>query len=67
MTSLTFELSRDPAHEKHGMVIKVTGTKPRELAIPTHIALAVRGTEFWNAVSSAYGEFAASMARYSVR
>ena len=48
------------------MIIKVTGTKPRKLASPTHIALAVRGTGFWNAVSSAYGEFATSMARYSV-
>ena len=47
------------------MIIKVTGKKPRELTSPTHIALAVRGTGFWNAVSSAYGEFAASMARYS--
>ncbi len=46
------------------MVIKVTGTKPRELASPAHIALAVRGTEFWDAVSSAYGKFMASMARY---
>ena len=48
------------------MVIKVTGMKPRELESPTHIALAVRGTGFWNAVSSAYGEFAASMAKYVI-
>ena len=48
------------------MVVKVTGTKPRELESPTHIALAVRGTGFWNAVSSAYGEFVASMAKYVI-
>lgn len=65
MTSLTFELSDDPAHEQHGMIIKVRGKKPSSLLSPTHIALDVRGDGFWSTVGSVYGEFAASMARYT--
>lgn len=64
VTSLTFELSSDPAHENHGMLITVRGKKPSSLTRPEHIALDVRGDSFWKAVSSSYGDFAASMAKY---
>ena len=63
VTSLSFKLSSDPSHEKHGMIIEVEGRKPRSLERPVHIAMDVTGASFWGAVSSAYGDFAASMAR----
>ncbi len=56
--------STDPAHEGHGMVINIKGTKPHTLTTPPYIALDVAAeSHFWEAVGRAYPSFTVSMAR----
>lgn len=63
VSDITFTLSQDPTHENHGIVIKVKGTKARQIEKPLHLALTVDGTSFWHTASNVFGEFAVSLAR----
>ena len=64
INTFSAELSRDPAHDNHGMIINLKGTKPSDLAVPVHVAFTVEGDGFWNVVNASFGQLAVEKARY---
>jgi len=64
VTDIKFSLSQDPAHDSHGLVVKVKGQKPGPLDTPVHLALSVEGGGFWRSAASVFGEFPVGFARY---
>ncbi len=66
VSDIKFSLSRDPAHENHGLVIEVKGYKPSALSEPVHLSLNVEGGGFWGVASRAFGEFPVNLARYVI-
>lgn len=60
---MTCTLSTNPAHESHGMFIKVKGTKPKDLDRPVHLALDVGGSSFWFIAASLFSEMLVNFAK----
>ena len=63
---MNISLSQDKDHDKHGMVVKLKGTKPPHIKQPTHIAMDVSGYDFWQLAANTFGEWRVRFARYDV-
>eukprot|EP00731_Ephydatia_muelleri_P024755 Em0016g1026a len=63
VNKISAEFSTDPAHNGHGMIIKLEGTKPSDLKLPVHVAFSVGGDDFWYQVNAIFGQWAVGMAR----
>ena len=57
------KLSTDPAHNGHGMIIELEGTKPSDLKMPVHVAFTIQDGEFWSRLDAVFGQWAVGMAR----
>ena len=63
VTELSFSLSQAPAHDGHGLVVRMKGRKPANLVQPVHVALDVSGQYFWRTAAAAFGEWPTSLGR----
>ena len=63
VNKLSFSLSKDPAHNGHGLIVKLEAQKPSQLEKPLHIALGVDGEEFWRTAARAFGDWTVGLAR----
>ena len=60
---LKVNLSHDPEHEGHGLVVSIKGTRDKGVAKPVHMALQIPPSRFWMAAENAFGSFPVRMAR----
>ena len=60
---MSIALSRNPAHNGHGIVVQIQGRKPSHLTLPAHIALNIGGSGFWRAASNTFGEWKVGLAK----